>query len=1034
MTKKLRLSSNNQQILKEYKDVVDIGSIVSKTDVYGIITFVNEKFCTIAGYSADELMGKPHNIIRHPDMPAEIFKEMWRTIQSGESWSGKVKNRKKNGEPYYVNTVINPIRDEEGKIIEYIAVRTEITDIVNLQIELDNTQKEIINKISELKEKDAVLAEQKRERQELILSEEKAKLASSAKSIFLANMSHEIRTPMNAILGFVNILLKNETSPEKISQLAIVQKSSNALMGIINDILDFSKIESGMLTIDKVPFITKEPFMMISELFYEKAQEKNITLNINFDDKLPFNGYGDTTRIKQVYCNLLSNAIKFSKDNSSVDIDILFNEQKYMIECCVKDSGIGIKPQNIEKIFTEFEQEDSSITRRFGGTGLGLSISKKLVELMGGKLEVVSEFNRGSKFSFYLDVFSDAPAIEEERELTLKPDEVVFKGRVLVVEDNKSNQLLMRLLLEDFGIDEIVFANDGLEGLEAYKNGKFSLILMDENMPNMNGIDATRHIRGVESKEHSATPIVAVTANALVEDKKRFLEAGMDDYITKPIVLSELQRVLSRFLKNDVAVHNHAPHTEPIIKHLISSTNRQILKEYKDVVDISSIVSKTDANGIITFVNDKFCAIAGYSADELIGKPHNIIRHPDMPAETFKEMWRTIQSGESWSGKVKNRKKNAEPYYVNTVINPITDNNGKIVEYIAVRTDITELELLKEQLSKDLNISNENFSEAYMASLSYQNAIDESNILSRTDTCGRITYVNQQFCDISGYKKEELIGQFHSIVKHPDNPKKLYVDLWSKITCGKTWKGQFKNISKYGRVYYVNSTIMPIMDKYKNIIEYLAIRHDVTDTVNLQTELENTQKEIINKMGEIGESRSKETGLHVKRVAKYSRELALLSGLCEEDANLLYAASPMHDIGKVGVPDYILQKPGPLDDDEWIIMKAHSEAGYNILKDSNRPILKAAAIVSHTHHEKWDGSGYPNTLSGDNIHIFGRITAIVDVFDALGSDRVYKKAWELEKILEFFSREKAKHFDPELVDVFLNNIDRFLSIREKYKD
>lgn len=466
-------------------------------------------------------------------------------------------------------------------------------------------------------------------------------------------------------------------------------------------------------------------------------------------------------------------------------------------------------------------------------------------------------------------------------------------------------------------------------------------------------------------------------------------------------------------------------------KSIYKSSSMQISNEYKEIVDISSIVSKTDANGIITFVNDKFCEVSGYSAQELIGKSHNIIRHPDMPNETFKNMWETIQKKQPWMGKVKNKKKNGETYYVESVINNITDSDENIIEYICVRTDVTDIEIIKEELTKNLNISNENFTEAYRTSLLYQSAIEQSNILSRSDTDGKFTYVNQQYCEISGYTRDELIGKTHSIFRDSDNAEKIYKDLWKTISRGKTWKGQLENRAKDGSVYYVNSTIVPIMNKHDDIFEYLSINHDVTNIVNFHKELEDTQREMLCKMGEIAESRSKETASHVKRVADYSKELAILSGLSQEDADLLYAASPMHDIGKVAIPDSILQKMGPLDDEEWLIMKTHPEIGYNILKKSRRPILKAAAIVSHTHHEKWDGSGYPNALKGENIHIFGRITAIADVFDALSSDRIYKKAWELEKILEHFIKEKSIHFDPELIDVFIENIDKMLLIRDK---
>ncbi|MEA1955240.1 MAG: response regulator [Campylobacterota bacterium] len=199
-------------------------------------------------------------------------------------------------------------------------------------------------------------------------------------------------------------------------------------------------------------------------------------------------------------------------------------------------------------------------------------------------------------------------------------------------------------------------------------------------------------------------------------------------------------------------------------------------------------------------------------------------------------------------------------------------------------------------------------------------------------------------------------------------------------------------------------------------------------------EFENVQSEVLLKVGEIGESRSKETANHVKRVAEYSYLLAKLYGMDEKEAKTLYGASPMHDIGKVSVPDAILNKPSWLTDDEIKEMQKHTTAGYDLFKNSKGAILKAASIVSHEHHEKYDGTGYPRKLKGKKIHIYGRITALVDVFDALGSDRVYKKAWEFKRIKKLFKEERGKHFDPKLVDLFLENSDKFKKIRNKFKD
>jgi len=212
------------------------------------------------------------------------------------------------------------------------------------------------------------------------------------------------------------------------------------------------------------------------------------------------------------------------------------------------------------------------------------------------------------------------------------------------------------------------------------------------------------------------------------------------------------------------------------------------------------------------------------------------------------------------------------------------------------------------------------------------------------------------------------------------------------------------------------------------------VNDGLTQIKSLNTEIEETQKEVVFTMGAIGESRSKETGNHVKRVAEYSKLFALYYGLSKKEAQMLKQASPMHDIGKVAIPDAVLNKPGRFDEEERQIMNTHSQLGYEMLKHSNRPLLKCAATVALQHHEKWDGTGYPKGLKAEEIHIYGRITALADVFDALGSDRCYKKAWDDEKIFKLFKEERGKHFEPKLVDIFFEHLEEFLKIRDKFKD
>lgn len=316
----------------------------------------------------------------------------------------------------------------------------------------------------------------------------------------------------------------------------------------------------------------------------------------------------------------------------------------------------------------------------------------------------------------------------------------------------------------------------------------------------------------------------------------------------------------------------------------------------------------------------------------------------------------------------------------------------------------------------------------------YKNIVDESDIVSKTNTRGIITYVNKKFIEISGYSKEELLGRPHNIVRHTDMSTKVFNEMWKILKSKNIWRGEVKNLKKDGGYYVVESTLMPILDAQGNIIEYVGIRHDITDIYNLNQEIENTQKEVIFTLGAVGESRSKETGKHVKRVAEYSFLLGKLYGLDENECNLIRNASPMHDIGKVAISDAILNKPSGLDRKEFEIIKTHSKLGFEMLKHSQRPILKAASTIALEHHEKFDGTGYPNKKQGENIHIYGRITALSDVFDALGTNRVYKEAWELDDILELIKEESGKHFDPKLVLLFLDNLPDFLDIREKFKE
>ena len=382
----------------------------------------------------------------------------------------------------------------------------------------------------------------------LLEAKKTAENASKQKSQFLANMSHEIRTPLNPIIGFISLRNEKESDPEKLKYHQTIKNSSDSLLQIISDILDLTKIENKMMDVQPINFNPYEELITVAELFQIKAAEKGIKMNISFNAKIPQNLYSDALKIKQIFCNLLSNAIKFTPENSKIKSVVCYSNGKLNIT--VKDYGIGIPKEQHESIFNSFYQIDGT-TSKYGGTGLGLSISRKLAKMLDGELTVKSEEGKGSKFRLSISV----PISEQSRnklELHQEEQSPPLHGHILLVEDYEANRMFVGIILDNAGITYET-ANNGVEAIEKFKNGVYDLILMDENMPELGGTGATKSIRGIEEETGQIrTPIIALTANALKGDREYFLQAGMDDYISKPVEPKNLLRVIGNFLTPNI--------------------------------------------------------------------------------------------------------------------------------------------------------------------------------------------------------------------------------------------------------------------------------------------------------------------------------------------------------------------------------------------------------------------------------------------------------------------------------------------------
>jgi PAS domain S-box-containing protein len=495
------------------------------TDIHGTIEYVNPNFSQLTGYSYDEAIGQNPRILKSGNTPPEVFENLWQTIAAGETWEGDVQNKSKDGTLFWEHATISALRDVNGVITHYLAVKENVT------------------------EKRVIM-------QQLTTAKEQAEAANLAKSQFLATMSHEIRTPMNGVIGMTGLLQETELTEEQTEYTEIIRKSGENLLTIINDILDFSKIEAGKIDLEILDFDLRTTLEDTADLFDQRVADKGLELICRIDPLVPSYLRGDPGRLRQIITNLVGNSIKFTRQGEVVISAKLSSELDSVVTLLfeIQDTGIGIPPERLEAVFAPFTQVDGSTTRKYGGTGLGLSICRQLVELMGGEIGVTSGYGTGSTFWF-------TARFEKQPDQTYKVApvspgtgvrstvvECIKPGiRILLAEDNIINQKVAQNILGKLGYKADVVA-DGNEAVRALELINYDLVLMDCQMPEMDGFEATTMIRNPHSKVFNhKVPIIAMTANAMQGDREKCLEAGMDDYLSKPVKKGELADVIERW-------------------------------------------------------------------------------------------------------------------------------------------------------------------------------------------------------------------------------------------------------------------------------------------------------------------------------------------------------------------------------------------------------------------------------------------------------------------------------------------------------
>ncbi|MCP1424412.1 PAS domain S-box-containing protein [Paenibacillus xylanexedens] len=526
ITERKEYTERIQELSKQHELILNtVTEGIFGLDADGITMFMNPAAASMFGYEAKEFIGKnSHPIIHHTradgsHLPQEecpihmtVLDGQIRSIKEDVFW-------RKDGSSFLVQYQVTPII-EQGQIQGAVVVFNDVTG-----------------------------------EREIVRAKETAELAAQAKSEFLSMVSHEIRTPMNGIVGMTELLIGTDLSEEQREYAEIIRDSGDALLNILNDILDFSKLESGKMALAYEPFALRKMLEQVAELFKQRADEKHLEIRYRLNPSIPEFMVGDAIRIRQILVNLVGNALKFTDQGSiEVAVDIIKGRkpEDSVLDFAVQDTGIGIPADKLDQLFQSFSQLHPVINRKYGGTGLGLVISKRLVEIMGGSISVESIEGEGSTFRFAVpaasvDASAEQTASQFHHDRTRQSDKVAM--RILVAEDHPVNRKILREYLEKLGYHADVCTN-GVEAIDAISQNAYDIVLMDIHMPVMDGLKATDLLRRLIPQDR-IPPIIAVTGNAKREDKEACLEMGMRDFISKPVMLSELKRVLQQWGPRD---------------------------------------------------------------------------------------------------------------------------------------------------------------------------------------------------------------------------------------------------------------------------------------------------------------------------------------------------------------------------------------------------------------------------------------------------------------------------------------------------
>lgn len=849
--------------------------------------------------------------------------------------------------------------------------------------------------------------------------------ANQIKSEFLANMSHEVRTSINAILGY-NEMVLNESQESHTTTYALnIQAAGKTLLSLVNDIFDFTTIEKEELKLNNAPYQVRE--ILQDVLIYADyiAEKKGLSMILKIDKNIPEVLLGDELRLKQVLDNLISNAVKYTKEGM-VEITVDWKKtdvKEGTLFVKIKDTGIGMKVEDVEKISESFIRFDKEQTRNIQGIGLGLTIVTRILEHMGSRLVVESEFGKGSIFSFELEqqIVDDTPIGNFEKEncfsVTGAEEELLHThdAKILAVDDNLMNLDLFCGMLKksDIQIDTGV---NGKEALELLRHNKYHMVFMDHMMPVMDGLETLKQIK--EEKLCEDIPVIVLTANAVGNVKEEYLEAGFDDYLSKPIMSKELFAMIRKYLPCELMEQEEKTAVDSPFPFLDTKTGMEYCCNNEDFYK-EMLKSYLD--------NDKTEAIFK-SYEEEDWEQYRILVH------ALKSTSLSIGAVE-----VSEDARKLEMAAKEERTDDIRKDHGAVMEKYQILLNQLKEALQEKTVQKDTNTV-EKVSEKERILIVDDDAMNlhiAQKILEAEYNVDCVKSGEEALDYLKSSKPNLVLLDLHMPqmdgfeVNHRMKADEGLIEIPVVfLTADHDRETEIRGFREGALEFITKPFIADIMlQRVKRILELDRLQKNLQTEVEKQTrtaearrqKVERLSLQIMTTLAETIDAKDKYTNGHSVRVAEYAKEISKRAGKSMQEQEDVYYVGLLHDIGKIGIPNTIINKTTKLTDEEYELIKSHTTIGAEIL--SNMTEIPGLPIGAHWHHELYNGKGYPDGLKGEEIPEMARIIGVADAYDAMASKRSYRDVLPQQVVREELVKGRGTQFDPRFADIMIQMID-----------